>query len=174
LEIEPTPPGTSVIIPSAFARSEPAPAPDGTPAIALFDPQTREPVERTGETDAWVRFELPPQVVPLDLEEVTVSFAVKGAVGTVELLGRSGDRTESLHVWRSPAGALQVKVRRRDVLGLDDRGGIRLGFRVRGSERPVEKSPGRAALARYWQIDSVRVEASGRTREAPPATDRSQ
>jgi hypothetical protein len=164
--MERTPPGTSVVIPAPFVRAEAVSAPGGLAPSSLFDRQSGEPVERSGDLEAWLRLSMPREVVPMDLDELTVTLDATGAMGNLEILGRSANRTERLESWNSPAGQARFTIRRADVLQLDHEGSLLLGFKVRGVDRPIEEGSSRSAeLKQFWKIESLRFDASGRTRE---------
>lgn len=161
LEIGRTPPGTRVTIPSPFVAPEPIQGTDGRPPSPLFDRRTGEPVEYATSIEAWTRFRMPDEVVPLDLDEAQLTLTVAGAARSLEVLGRPGGKVEPLKRWESPAGSLELVIRSSDVLKLDDQGGLLLGVRIEG-----EPSEGRTRnLRSYWRVESLRLEASGRTRD---------
>ncbi|MGC1275980.1 MAG: hypothetical protein WBC44_19925 [Planctomycetaceae bacterium] len=165
VEIERTPPGTQVKIPSPFIQFDAVPRPTGGVSSSLYHDETGEWVEYTGNLESWQRFELPSEVVPLKLEKVEISLEASGAMERLELIGWNGMRAESLRVWEQPVGTLRATVDRADVLKLDDRGGLSLGLRVTGSPAPVDPDSGE--LRQYWLMKSLRLEASGQTHEAP-------
>lgn len=163
--IERTPPATPVQIPAPFVRFDAVPRPTGGASSSLYHDETGEWVEYTGDIETWQRFELPPEVVPLKLNQVELSLEASGAMEKLELIGWNGMRTESLRVWKQPVGTLRATIDRPDVLKVDDRGGLLLGLRVTGSPAPVDPNAGE--LRQYWMVKSLRIEVSGQTHAAP-------
>lgn len=161
LEVRRTRPGTRVTIPSPFIDPQPAPGVTGSPPSPLFDRRSGEPVEHADSIEAWVRFQLPKEVVPLDLDRAKLSLTVSGAARSLEVLCRPAGAVESLRKWENPAGALEIDIERADALALDDRGGLLLGIRVGGEPRDFRTRKTQS----YWRVESMRLEATGRTRE---------
>lgn len=167
LEIERTPPGTRVVIPTPFVSAATTRSPEGATPSDVFN-DAGEPVERTGNLESWLRFELPGAVVPLALDRADLTLAVSGPIDELELLGRTQGRTESLRVWKNPAGTLRFAIDRPEVLGLDPGGGLPLGLRVRGTGAAAGGNS--EDLSQYWRIESMRLGAAGRT-DGPSSAD---
>ncbi len=156
--------GTRVAVPAPFIDAASVPRPEGWPSSRLFDDRTGEVFERSGNIESWVRFQLPREVLPLDLDGARVTLRVSGGIDGIELLGRKGEAVETIRTWKSPAATLAVAISSRELLTLDDRGGLSLGVRVRSADASADADS--SSPRQHWQVESMRVEASGTTREA--------
>ena len=67
LLIDPTPPDTEVVIPSSFLPYLSVPGPDNLGSLLTFNNQSREWLERKGSVKTWLRFQLPPEVLPVNI-----------------------------------------------------------------------------------------------------------
>jgi len=157
LVIERTPPATRVVIPSPFL---PFRSIRGSLAqiSSAYGNRRREWIELTIPTQALLRFQLPETVLPVALDRATLT--IRGNVPSRELgvFGFSGDELVRVATRNSPIGTFAFDVDRADVLGLDDRGGLRLGIEV-GSQTSDGPTP-------TWKIEDVQLDVTGATLES--------
>ena len=155
-----TPPGTQVRIPAPLLSYRAVTAPDGTPLAGPLSNRTGEWSEYTGDSEFWLEFQLPPEVLPIELEGADLTIRITGATSRLEVLGLVQGEPETIRVWENPVGALRHGLSGA-VLDHDAAGGVLLGFRIRGVVGAADAEPG--ALQSYWRIESLELEARGRT-----------
>jgi hypothetical protein len=90
---------------------------------------------------------------------------ITGPAGGLEIRGLSGGKPVSLATRAKPIGTMQFEIGRADVLQVDEGGGIVLGVSLGDStqSRAGEFDPNYES--RRWKIDTLSLEASGRTVE---------
>jgi len=171
LALERTPAGTRVKVPSAFLpfRSVRGPL---RQISGAYGNSRREWVEMRIPSEACLRFQLPEQVLPLEIDHAAVSVEINAPSRKFELFGFDGAERVALAVRHGPVGTLHFDVDRPEVLRLDDRGGWLLGLAVgpeHGARPSTDDSPMAAAA---WKIDAVRLEIAGTTRHAGPTPEK--
>ncbi|MDH3717196.1 MAG: hypothetical protein OES79_03655 [Planctomycetota bacterium] len=162
LEIERPANNTEFVIPSPLVDYQAIPAP-GRPAIGtLYDNDKRVWLgQRTIAGDVYLRFQVPPALLPVEVQTVTMVLAITAPNRTLELLGRSGDRYELIERRDSPVGIVRFEVAQADLLQMDQDGGLRFGLKI--GELAGEARAGIHTAG--WNIEDVQLELRGRTIE---------
>ncbi|HUT95356.1 MAG TPA: hypothetical protein VMY37_38230 [Thermoguttaceae bacterium] len=164
LEIERTPPGTRVAIPSPFLDYRSVRGPLREPSAA-YGNATHEWIELRTSTEAYLRFQVPEQVLPIKLDRARVVVRINAPSRTVQLLGHAGQRWVSLATWNSPVGGFPLEITDTELLELDDQGGFLLGIAV-ARDRSSEAGTGPVTrLGSAWRIEAVELEIEGETLE---------
>ena len=163
LSIDPTPPETEVVIPSSFMPYRAVPGPDNTGSFQTFNNQSREWLERKGSVKIWLRFQLPPEVLPVKLEKATLTVHINGPLEKLEIVGVSEEHVVPILSEDKPVGTIRFPINTMDLLQPDASGGVLLGIFVEvtttESTQPGEFDGG----TNKWKIDYLRLEVSGTT-----------
>jgi len=163
-EIERTPPGTRVVVPSPFLDYRSVRGPLREPS-ATYSNATHEWIELRTSTEAYLRFQVPGQVLPIRLDRARLVVRINAPSRKVQLLGYAGQRWVSLATWNSPVGGFPLAITDPELLELDDQGGFLLGIAVardRSADADTGLVPG---LGSAWRIEAVELEVTGETLE---------
>jgi hypothetical protein len=174
LYLERTPPATAFQVPATFIRIESFRGASGTSTV--YNPRTgrwMEDAMRASRSN--LRFQLPAQVLPCQLNRATVTLKLNAPSRTVRILQAVGSDERVLREYNSPSGVLNFTLEP-EVLALDDNGGLHLTIDVSSTElqrqyeqRPpnpadAEEDPGLTPVDNStWQVDYVRLDAEGTT-----------
>jgi hypothetical protein len=176
LALDRPPAGTPVRVPDLFLPFRNTTQPDGSPSSPLWDHRRQEWMESTRPGTAWFRFQLPAELLPIDLTGARIVITVSGPVGRVELSAlrrpeNKGERAEaprgeavSVKTWNAPVGTLSAaEITDAALLQLDGAGGLVLGLSAGEPVSPdaagVPGLPGSKLSA--WRIEHLSVEVSG-------------
>jgi hypothetical protein len=172
LTIERPEPGTSIRISSPFLPFRNTFRPDGNPSSGLWDHHRLEWMQTSLRSDTWLRFQLPVELLPVELTRAQLVIQVTGPMGRLEISGyrrgldADGAKPEvvSLKVWQDPVGALPaLELIDRELLRTDADGGFMLGLTA-GEQQPPGAAPGpgdEPHISRGWQIERLSLELSG-------------
>jgi hypothetical protein len=158
--------GTAVRIPTPFLPFRSVPRPDGNPSSPLWDHHRLEWLERTSQSEAWLRFQIPAELSPLELTRAQLVVQVIGPMGRLEVSGYrgregAGREVVSLKTWDEPLGTLSaIELTDRELLGLDAQGGFLLGL----TAGKPEETPGAGGVPlkqAAWRIQRLSLELSG-------------
>lgn len=156
VEVERPAPGTGVLIPAGFLPYQGVLREDFAP---LYDPKKGAWVSaRTLPAKTMLRFQVPRELLPLQIDRATVSVDVSAPGRPLEILAGLG-RDEVLATRVSPLGRLRIQIDRPEVLQPDAAGGIYLGIAVGDSGQA-----GGQTVAE-WAINDLRLELAGRIPE---------
>jgi hypothetical protein len=127
------------------------------------------PRESSQAAELLLRFQLPPEVLPLTVERARLAAKLDARGRRVTVAGLADKTAVELYRTDSPLEPLRVDVTDERLLKLDAGGGLHL--------RVTIGEPAVAAGARNdpttpganWAIDYLELEVTGRTAAAPPA-----
>jgi hypothetical protein len=166
LQIDRSPPGTRIVIPSPFLDYRAVSGPRRERS-ATYSNVRREWLERRSPSNTCLRFQIPPQVLPMQLEHATLTVQINAPSRELEITGWAAKTPISLARRSGPVGTLQFEIDRADVLQLDDQGGLLLAIDV-GGHQPLPSRDFRSLMASpAWRIDAVRLEVTGQTLQRP-------
>jgi hypothetical protein len=171
LKIERTPPGSRVVIPSTWLDFRSVGGPEGKPSAAYSNP-VREWIEMRAPTTVCLRFQIPPEVLPIALERASVTLRINAPSRTLEVLGFRGREAVALETWSGPVGTLRLDVTRRDVLQLDERGGLLLAFGIDRQKAPSLEQGLVSRAGSAWKIEAVELEVAGTTLQPDERSER--
>ncbi|MCI0462427.1 MAG: hypothetical protein L0Z62_36205 [Gemmataceae bacterium] len=150
LELEPTPPGTRVTIPRAFIAYE-----------RLYKGgSTRPTLQSQAAVDMDLRFQLPPVVLPLQVEQARLFVKVVAPGRRFTVSGQAAGERVELRSVDSPADAFTVNLTAERFLRLDDRGGLHLNVTV--GDAAAGAGPGHES---GWTIESLELGVTGQKSE---------
>jgi hypothetical protein len=178
LSFERPPGGTAVRIPPPFLPFRSVDLPDGTPSSPLWNHHRRQWIERSQPATAWLRFQMPKELLPVALDRLRLVLQVTGPVGRLEVsalrrtrgdeapAGTGGGPREvvSLYVWNDPVGTSRpIEITDRELLQLDREGGLLLGIAGGDPDRPELTGTQEAGSTRvsFWKIERLSLELSG-------------
>ncbi len=160
LELERPAPGTRVAVPPPLLPYESVPLPGQVAGTATFNNlECRWVGPLTDPSRTMLRFQCPEELLPLRVAKAVISVKLNAPSRAVDILGLDGERVVSLARSQGPLGTFQATVDRREVLGLDPQGGLRLGIGV----GPIEGQTTGAITSVGWKIDDVTLELWGET-----------
>ena len=166
LRIEPSAPGTRVRVPSACL---PFRCVEGleTHRSAAYNNQHGEWLECRTPSRVWLRFQVPQSVLPLAVEEATLTVRIEAPEREVELQAVAEGQARTLVRRESPMESIQVEVDEPGLLRLDADGGLILGIVVgqQKTEGPVLTVDGKGSLP--WRIEHVALELVGTVLAGP-------
>jgi hypothetical protein len=148
LELERTKPDTLVTIPPAFMAFR---------RITSLGAM-RSNMEGQHAIEQELRFQVPTSVLPLKIEKARLIAKVDIPMRQFTIKGHSGDKgTVVLGSYQSPVETLELEITRKDLLSLDDQGGLRIDIEM------GDPSPDSGETPPKWIIHSMEMEIVGRT-----------
>lgn len=156
LEIDKPPVGTQVVIPSPFVRFRAFNRLAGENASPLYDYRTGLWIRSQNATETWLRFQVPEAALPLRIERARFTLQITAPSRTVQIVRRTGDRTETLRKASNPIGQIELTLEGGTLPELDPAGRLALGIVV-SAKADAAGSPQASA----WKIDSAQLEVAG-------------
>jgi hypothetical protein len=160
LRLERTPPGSRVTVPASLVAVQRLR--DGRPT-----PLTRQ---ARMVTEMPLRFQLPAQVLPLDVQSATLFARIEAphrqVTITSEVGGPAGKRardTVVLHRVQNPIDPIRIEITDKRVLSLDEQGGLHLNVAL-GDVLQRGQAAKDANQDDKWTIHYLELEVTGRTR----------
>jgi hypothetical protein len=166
LVLERPQPGTEISIPAPFLTYRQVNGPDGLVAAGLYDHRHHEWQQRFRPSSAWLRFDVPQVLQPLQPLRAKVAVQVFGPIGKLELAVRRGNETVPLKTWTDPVGSLSAEID--DPAGLQTTDGSLL-LKVSGGDASRPGLTETGGKANYWQIESLQLTLQAKTALAQPA-----
>ena len=131
--------------------------------------------ERSSFGSNWLRFQVPPELLPISSTRATVQVKASGPMGRLEILGLKGDAIQSVQVVTDPVGTITIDVTDADLLEISPDGGLSLGVNA-GIPTPdaapgpdgtaPAPSPNAQLKANYWRIESLSLQLWATTSKA--------
>ena len=161
LTLERPPPATEVAIPSPFLPYRGVIGPDGLAVTGLWDYRRREWQDRSLPSSIWLRFQVPPILLPLEPVNARVTVQVTGPVGKLEIAALRGKEAVPLKTWLDPVGTLALDISDPALLAIEADGGLVL--KVSGGDPARPELTKSSVKTSYWRIESLRLELRART-----------
>jgi hypothetical protein len=156
LNIDKTPAGTHVVIPSPFVQFRAAGRPNGEGASPLYDHRTGVWVASQKPSETWLRFQTPETVLPLQLERARLTLQITAPSRTVGILRYADNRKQPLRQVDNPIGRIEMTLQDATLPPLDADGRISIGITVSPAVEAADSPQGKP-----WKIDLVQVEIAG-------------
>ncbi|MEZ6059372.1 MAG: hypothetical protein R3C19_03315 [Planctomycetaceae bacterium] len=160
LELQPTPPGTDVFIPSPFLPFETVATADGTKSTA-FDDRTGQWQKTSYPTVTMLRFALPPTVLPLNLNGGKLFFSIRAPQRTVTLSSGSATDPMVLRSLNSPVGSYELEIDSEDALRISEDGALHVQLDVSELQLQESEDIDLQEIDRSWTLDYIRLELHG-------------
>jgi hypothetical protein len=151
-------PGSSVKVGSSFLRMSMARSPFGDGVSPVYRVASDEWVELAVRANAWVRFQLPPELLPFTVDTATVVVELNVPSRTVNFRSVYRGRAVELGEESSPSGAFSFTLKSGVDFELDEQGGILFNIQISDVETADERKP-------KWKVDDVRMSIIGRVPE---------
>ncbi len=154
-------PGVEIVIPAPLVQIREGYGPDGTVQRGLIESRSGEWQERSGPTTAWLRLQLPPALVPLELQSLNVVVRVTGKLGRLQLGDWKDGGLHTLHSWEAPVGTLKTDLTDMSSLSVANDGTVHLFVSGGEADRP-EAASSVTDRKDYWRIESMEISVRGR------------
>ncbi len=155
LELERPAAGTAIAIPAALLPFESVQGPGRAGMSAAYKNREGEWIgPLTESSDVFLRFQLPPEILPVELTEATFTIKLTAPGRKFELLSAATGELIPLAEQDSPLGTLSFTIDDPRALLLDADGGLILAFRVGDRQ---DASGGISSAG--WQVNYVQLEA---------------
>jgi hypothetical protein len=116
---------------------------------------------RTGiEQD--LRFQLPPAVLPFQVERARFLAKIEAPSRRVTVSGRAGDKLVEIGTAESPLDPIEIDIKDGALLRLDDQGGLQLNLKLSDSLQAHPGGRGGGAEDDAWKIEYLELEVKGR------------
>ncbi len=153
VRIDKTPPGTNVSLPAPFVSYRAVPGPDGQPPTAYANLMHRWVETRLKATDR-LRFQMPPSVLPLKINQARLSLRLRAASRSVKILAFDGNKPVEILALSHPIGSYSVVIDRPALLQLDSGGGLLLAVDVSDDE---SAKPSDQMAQAPWKVESLQL-----------------
>jgi hypothetical protein len=160
IQLERSPPGTRVTIPGPLLAYRRVLVPYGHLQVGTL---TRPVLESNQETTQHIRFQLPAEVLPLQVERARLTAKVSAPTRQVTISARPDGKPVELLRVDSPLDPLRIDIPQGSTSRLDEGGG--LNFEVRVSESTREEAAGKGGFGERekWVIEYLELEVTGQT-----------
>lgn len=152
LRLERPAPGGRVTIPGPFV-----------PYRRLLD---NGPIRPTLDSDQGIdmhlRFQLPAEVLPLQVERARLVGKINAPGRRVTAAGRAGDQLVELHRVESPLDPIRVDITEERLLRPDEEGGLHVHVAVSELLGGREAGPGTLRVNERWTVEYLELEVVGR------------
>ncbi|MFO0919147.1 MAG: hypothetical protein U0872_12635 [Planctomycetaceae bacterium] len=163
------------VIPAAFLSFRTRQSPDGSAPSGIWNTMREEWQERSSFGSNWLRFQVPPELLPISSTRATVQVKASGPMGRLEILGLKGDAIQSVQVVTDPVGTITIDITDADLLQISPDGGLSLGVNAGIPTPDAAPGPDGAAptpstnaqmKANYWRIESLSLQLWATTSKA--------
>jgi hypothetical protein len=149
LEFEPTEPNVQVTIPRACA-----------PYRRILSLGATQPsMEGQQAMDQHLRFQIPPSVLPLKIENARLFMKVDAPSRRLTIRAHSPKGPVELRSLENMVDPFEIPINRDELLSLDDQGGLHVDIEV------SDPAPGAGEQPPKWTIHYLEIEIVGRTLE---------
>ena len=157
------------VIPSPWMTYRNTNAPDGTPPPAMWNYNLKEWQERAAPSSAWLRFQVPRELLPVAASRARVVIQVTGPVGRLELMGLRDGAAQTIQTIIDPVGRLVLEVADSTLLQISGNGELVLGLNAGDPSRPelTHTEGDRDAKINYWRIESLGLQLWARPTGTP-------
>jgi hypothetical protein len=175
LVLDRPPAGTPVRIPAPLLEYRNTFQPSGEPSSPVWDYPRKEWHEYARAASVWLKFQLPRELLPLELTSGRMEIHVTGPLGRLEVFGLRrqpgddrpgavGGQAVSIDRWDQPVGTRSIPLTDPGVLSIGPDGTLVLGLAVRGPEKKPESDPQAEFDEKpsYWRIEELSLELTGK------------
>lgn len=153
VEIAPVPAGESITIPSQFINYR----------RVFLDGLVMPAKEANNAVDMRLRFQLPREVLPINVKEIRIMGKIKAPSRKVVLSAVAGNTTEELRQWTSPLDPFEIKLSDEKYLQTDENGGLFINLNIGDLPARPGASVTDVALPEPWTIEYLEMEVRGVT-----------
>lgn len=126
----------------------------------------RPTLESAQATNMHLRFQLPAEVLPLDLASARLTAKIEAPSRQVIISGHGPDRAVELYRVNTPLDPIRLTITEANLLRLDEQGGLHLHLSIgdERSARGVENKDARE-VSEKWRIEDLELDVVGTVRE---------
>ena len=151
--------GAKIVIPSPLLPFQSVAPPDAHAAASTYNNAQRRWLDVfTTPTRTLMRFELPPELLPLRIDRAKLTLRINAPSRPLEITAIVDGKLKTLQSEQSPVGTFTFTIDDPDALQLDEGGGLQLGFNV-GEFVGDKGDQGIATIG--WKIDEATLEVDG-------------
>ncbi len=151
------PENTRIAIPSPLVSYQAVPEPGSLGASPLYDRRKGEWVQANGAGRVWLRFSLPAEVLPIEIEEVRLTIQLAAPDRTLQIVRATPDGGHEVMFEHSdPLGKYEWNLAQPERLA-DGEGRLLLGILV----GEMSRTPKRGKASR-WKIERLQLAVGGR------------
>ncbi len=147
-------PGTAVAIPAAFLPFRPVSGPTAKGVASSYQPATGEWVKMTLSSDTWLRIQLPPSVLPIDVQRLTLRLQMTAPSRTLRVAAARDGESVVLLEKPNPSGVLDFEISDPSLLKTDETGGLLLGLLISEPEEKERRSA-------EWRVQDLELAVYG-------------
>lgn len=148
---------TLVSVPSTLIGFRAVAAADGTMSSAYSNQQGKWVGELSTATRAKLQIELPPEVLPLTIEKLTIQIKIRAPERLLQFIGHDGATEQVLQEKNSPVGTMAFIFSKTDYLQVDEKGRLFLTLGI--GKHPDEASGSISEVG--WKIDDLNFGVQG-------------
>jgi hypothetical protein len=148
--------GTAVLIPSPMIACNVTRGPDTDGVSPLFDARSGRWISSTTASRTWLRFQIPEQILPIELQEVRLRMQITAPDRQVQIVRMAKGELQTLFSETNPIGRFEWSIAPSEFPEASQSGAAVVGISV-GSPDGVDAQKAAAA----WKIDFVSLEARG-------------
>ena len=167
VQLERTPAGQQVKIPGTFLPYRGVSGPSGLESSGHFSNANGTWLERSRPGRTWLRVQIPSEVLPLQMKQLTVTLQLSGKNQTVKIVVLDDGKLRVLATRENPAGIQRIDVDAAAALQIDESGGVTFGIFVGDTSSLNEINP-TVIQGEKWNIDFLHLEIAGTTLEEDP------
>ncbi len=163
LTLDRTPPNTEVMVPSPLMRYRAVDGPmEERGSRRAYDDRRDEWVDIQSGATVWLQFQLPQEVLPIELRSAHLSLRINAPERTMEILGIRSGNIVTLDSRTDPVGPFSFDIDEQDVLQPNLDGHFLIGIRI-GHVDPEKALTTSEILENPWRMDYVQLDVSGTT-----------
>lgn len=151
-------PGTSVELGPSFLRLAVVHSPFGDGVSPVYRAASDEWVDLTVPANAWLRFQMPPELLPFTVESATVNVELNVPSRTVNFRSVHEGTAIELREESSPSGSYSFDLQPGTDFEVDEQGGILFNIQISPADTDDDRKP-------QWKINDARMSVVGRIPE---------
>jgi hypothetical protein len=124
---------------------------------------TRLPGDTRQPAELLLRFQLPPAVLPLEVESVRLLTRIDAPSRRITIAGLADGKPVEVHRVESPIDPIKVEIAPRELLRLDEQGGLLLNVTIGDLLKRPDGKRTTTAEEEIWRIRYIEIEVAGRT-----------
>jgi hypothetical protein len=157
LEIARPDSGATFVIPSPLMTCRVVQGPLNDGVSPLFDTRTGQWLHSTNASRAWLRFQIPPSLLPVEIQRMRLTLQVTAPDRRLQIVRLVDGQVQELFSRVNPIGRYECVLAPPELPGVDPSGGVLVGVVVGD---PVDAAAGSESVT--WKMDFVHLEIRGR------------
>lgn len=153
LQLRRSEPGAKMVIPATFITYRTVRGPTNEGVSSAYDAREGQWLHTGTATKAWLRFQIPPSVLPLRITRAEIKLQLTAPDRTLQIVGLASGRQEVLFSKSNPIGQMNVSLDDPKYFSLDEQGGFALGVHI--------GEPSRGTDDKGWDMDFLELGVEG-------------